>query len=335
MELNENLKAAADAITLKRINTAHPAIRAELILIYEDILKAGLKCRFTSVFRDYNEQSQLFDKYQKGGPMAARPGLSFHNYGLAVDFVLLLDNGRAVSWDLNADFNKDAAADWFQIINIFKKYGWEAGADWKKKDYPHVQKTFNYKIRELLKMAQAGRVDNNGYLVLNIQDAEPSAAETGKPATEAPPKPKEQRENKTADKIPKKYKYSIKCPICGDDVELNGPGSTANLWQRSITRLINTIYPISQRIFRPAADRHDLAYHIGPKPGETAHTSRLDADNNFLKDCENEIEKSGKNWIFKRWLRYQANKYYLALRVGGAAQFPRRYCLDETRKTKD
>lgn len=38
-------------------------------------------------YRSIAEQALLYEKYQHGGPKAAPPGLSPHNYGLAVDVV--------------------------------------------------------------------------------------------------------------------------------------------------------------------------------------------------------------------------------------------------------
>lgn len=43
--------------------------------------------------RTFAEQAVLYDKYLKGGPLAAPPGKSAHNYGLAIDIVLVTDKG--------------------------------------------------------------------------------------------------------------------------------------------------------------------------------------------------------------------------------------------------
>ncbi len=47
----------------------------------------ALDLRATMGFRDLVEQAALWDAYQKGGPRAAPPGKSAHNYGMAVDFL--------------------------------------------------------------------------------------------------------------------------------------------------------------------------------------------------------------------------------------------------------
>ncbi len=47
----------------------------------------ALDLRATMGFRDLVQQAALWDAYQKGGPRAAPPGKSAHNYGMAVDFL--------------------------------------------------------------------------------------------------------------------------------------------------------------------------------------------------------------------------------------------------------
>jgi hypothetical protein len=45
-------------------------------------------------FRTFNEQKELYKKYLAGGPKAAPPGLSPHEYGLAVDIVPDVDDTK-------------------------------------------------------------------------------------------------------------------------------------------------------------------------------------------------------------------------------------------------
>lgn len=48
----------------------------------------------TSGFRGLEEQAALWEKFKAGGPRAAPPGKSAHNYGLAVDVALDGDESR-------------------------------------------------------------------------------------------------------------------------------------------------------------------------------------------------------------------------------------------------
>lgn len=60
---------------------------AELLSEWFDLLEQeNLHVRFTSGFRDLAEQRALFARQGSRG-LAAQPGRSYHNYGLALDFV--------------------------------------------------------------------------------------------------------------------------------------------------------------------------------------------------------------------------------------------------------
>jgi peptidoglycan L-alanyl-D-glutamate endopeptidase CwlK len=93
----------------------------------------------------------------------SRGGFSFHNYGLAIDIVLIVD-GKSASWEIKKDFDGDGKADWMEVVAIFKSFGWEWGGDWKFYDAPHFQKTLGYSVRQLLALHQAGKVDENGFV---------------------------------------------------------------------------------------------------------------------------------------------------------------------------
>ena len=157
-----------DAITLQRIETIHPKLRAELRKVYSDIcaaLTGRAICRFSQVLRTISEQNALYAQGRtKPGQKVtnAKGGQSYHNYGLAVDIVLIID-GKSASWDTKTDFDNDLKSDWMEIVAIFKRYGWEWGGEWKSlKDYPHFQKTFGKSTGQLLSMQK----DKSGYPIL-------------------------------------------------------------------------------------------------------------------------------------------------------------------------
>ena len=105
------------------------------------------------LFRSIAEQNALYAQGRsKPGPIVtnARGGTSFHNYGLALDFALLLPDGRTVSWDMNRDGDKDKTADWLEVVQEAKKLGFVWGGDWSSfKDYSHLQMTFGLTINQL------------------------------------------------------------------------------------------------------------------------------------------------------------------------------------------
>lgn len=166
-----------DNITLERIKLMHPKLREEVEEIYEEIvaaLKGRAICRFAYTLRTFAEQDALFAQGRtKPGKILtrARGGQSYHNYGLAVDIVLLVDrdgNGtyETASWDTKSDFDGDRKADWMEIVDIFKRYGWTWGGDWKFTDMPHFEKTFGKSIMELQKLHKTDKVDKNGFVLI-------------------------------------------------------------------------------------------------------------------------------------------------------------------------
>ena len=153
-----------DQITLDRIKLLHPKLRDEVMEIYEEIceaLKGRAICRFTYTLRTFAEQDLLFKKVPK--VTNAKGGMSYHNYGMAIDIVLIID-GKNASWDVKGDYDKDRISDWMEVVEIFKQYGWEWGGNWKFYDAPHFQKTMGYSVRQLLALHQAGKVDEKGFV---------------------------------------------------------------------------------------------------------------------------------------------------------------------------
>lgn len=145
-----------DKITLERIEKLHPKIRDEVKKILEEansLLADNVEIRIVQGLRTIDEQNALYTQGRtKPGPKVtnAKGGSSIHNYGLAIDFCLLI-NDKEISWDLNKDADKDSIKDWQEVVNVFKKYGWNWGGDWKSlKDNPHVEKRFGYTWQQLL-----------------------------------------------------------------------------------------------------------------------------------------------------------------------------------------
>ena len=144
-----------DKVTEDRIKLLHPKVRDEVTLIVNEIEKAlngRAQIRIVQGLRTIPEQDALYAQGRtKPGKIVtnARGGSSFHNYGLAVDFALLID-GKTISWDTKADWDGDKLADWMEVVVIFKKYGWTWGGNFRSmKDYPHFEKAFGYSIGDL------------------------------------------------------------------------------------------------------------------------------------------------------------------------------------------
>ena len=166
-----------DQVTLDRINLLHPKIKDEILNIYDEIVAAlngSAICRFAYTLRTFAEQDALYAQGRtKAGAKVtnAKGGQSYHNYGLAIDIVLLVDKDKngsfeTASWETSKDFDNDKIADWMEIVAIFKRYGFEWGGDWKFNDAPHFQKTFGKSINELLSLHKNNKVDKNGFVLI-------------------------------------------------------------------------------------------------------------------------------------------------------------------------
>lgn len=151
-----------DKITLERIERLDPTLRENARALYAEIceaLKGRAICRFSHTYRSNAEQDALYAIGRtKAGKIVtnAKGGQSYHNYGMAIDIVLLVDKDKngtfeSASWETNVDFDGDGRADWMEVVAIFKRYGWEWGGDWKFTDMPHFQKTNGISIRTLQK----------------------------------------------------------------------------------------------------------------------------------------------------------------------------------------
>ena len=160
----------SDKPTLDRIELLHPAVRQEVKDIYLNEIIPALSgkaiCRLAYTLRTFDEQNvlyaqgrtKLFDANGKrlGVVTKAKGGQSIHNFGLALDIVLLKDSNsdgkfESATWETNIDFDKDGKSDWMEVVNILKSHGWTWGGDWKSfKDAPHFEKTFGHTWRTLL-----------------------------------------------------------------------------------------------------------------------------------------------------------------------------------------
>lgn len=166
-----------DQKTLERIQLLHPKLRDEASELYDEIvasLTGSAICRFAYTLRTFAEQDALFaqGRSKPGNRVTnAKGGQSYHNYGLAIDIVLLVDKDKngtfeTAAWDLKTDFDGDKKADWMEVVQVFKRFGFEWGGDWKFVDAPHFQKTFGKSIYELRQLHTAGKVDKNGFVLI-------------------------------------------------------------------------------------------------------------------------------------------------------------------------
>ncbi len=161
------------ANTVDRIRSMHPLVRERMLLIALEAQKITPKYIIGVVqgFRSIEEQNEL---YKQGRYGDTRPqvtwvqgGYSYHNYGLAMDLGVFEkgDGGKYV-------YIQDSAIAVPVLINIGKihtKYsGVEWGGNWiESPDYPHYEISFGNKASELLEFTNAGKVDKDGYVIVD------------------------------------------------------------------------------------------------------------------------------------------------------------------------
>ncbi|AQU78184.1 MULTISPECIES: M15 family metallopeptidase [Planococcus] len=130
----------------------HPIVEEKRDLLVNQAAEIGINILITDGYRSPEEQDGLHSQGRNtpGSVVThAQAGESYHNYGLAIDYALRLDDGSVV-WDTTRDGNGNGESDWFEVAAIGKGLGFDWGGDWQRfKDYPHLEMTFGLSIREL------------------------------------------------------------------------------------------------------------------------------------------------------------------------------------------
>ena len=130
----------------------HPIVAEKVEILIEKTAEKEITILITDGYRSFEEQDKIYDKGRRTpGKVVthAEGGESYHNFGLAVDFALQLENGNVI-WDIEYDGNGNGQSDWFEVGGIAKELGFQWGGDWRGfKDYPHLQMDFGLTINDL------------------------------------------------------------------------------------------------------------------------------------------------------------------------------------------
>lgn len=151
-----------------RLNGLHPAVLTAADYLIDRCYARNVPIVITQGLRTKAEQNALYAKSRTQEQLnavglshvTAQPkekwvtnaigGTSYHNYGLAIDFALLLPDGKSVSWDMNRDGDSDKVKDWNEVVEEAKKLGFAWGGDFKSIfDGPHFEMTFGLSIANL------------------------------------------------------------------------------------------------------------------------------------------------------------------------------------------
>jgi peptidoglycan LD-endopeptidase CwlK len=147
-----------DARSEERIKLLYPdlAVRARRVFIDVERL-LGVKLRVTETLRSFEKQAALYAKGRtEPGPIVtnARPGYSFHAYGLAFDTCF---DGADPYLE---KFGRDVAKlHWSEFGRIAEAHGLVWGGNFKAiPDRPHCQLTYGLSINECTELYRQGGV---------------------------------------------------------------------------------------------------------------------------------------------------------------------------------
>ncbi len=133
-----------DAVSITRVQELHPKVREDFFNFITEAEEAlGITIRVTQGMRTFEQQQKLFDQGRtEPGKIVtkARPGSSYHQYGLAVDLVEMVNGG--VDWEY----------DMSKLVPFATKHQIEWGGNFPGtfKDHPHFEKHFAINWRQLL-----------------------------------------------------------------------------------------------------------------------------------------------------------------------------------------
>lgn len=133
----------------RSIEDLHPALSPLCRRHIEMCAKIGIGVYVTQTLREKAVQEALWMKGRDASGNIvvpsqvvthARPGWSWHEYGLAYDLALQTPEGT-ITWN-DIDMNHDLVLDWMQVGIEGEKLGLTWGGRWKKlRDMPHFELT--------------------------------------------------------------------------------------------------------------------------------------------------------------------------------------------------
>lgn len=131
-----------DARTLRAIETLDPKARQRFVdfTLLAKATAATFGCDYIAICgsRTWDEQAALRKKHLAGGPVAAAPGYSWHNYGTALDYGVFQAGGKTYCDAANPALAKRVHA---ACAVHAESCGLEWGGTWMGKncDPPHYQ----------------------------------------------------------------------------------------------------------------------------------------------------------------------------------------------------
>lgn len=250
----------------------HSVVKESAIEMIKQAYKEGIYVQITSGYRSFAEQNKLYAQGRTApGKIVtnAKGGQSNHNYGLAIDYVLLSADGKKALWTVNEK--------WRRVAQIGKSLGFSWGGDWKSfKDCPHLEMMGGLTLSQL----QAGKRPVLVSLLSNKVSAKPIKTT---PVKSSPAK------STTKPKTPSKKTYNLPAGI----IKVTKPltkGAGVKALQEALAALF--FYP------EKGAKNNGIDGYYGPKTADAVKRFQLmhglAADGIYGPKTKKVIEKSLK-----------------------------------------
>lgn len=148
IELTVKLETLLDRSEKNMGSGIHPVVKESALEMVKRAYQEGIFVQISAGYRSMEEQAKLYGQGRLGyiydgknysdlsKPRVtnAMPGQSYHNYGLAIDYFIVSDDGKNAIWTVDAK--------WRRVAAIGKSLGFAWGGDWSSfKDYPHLDMT--------------------------------------------------------------------------------------------------------------------------------------------------------------------------------------------------
>jgi len=129
-------EAPVDSRSETHIATLHAVVKPYARALVRAALAQGIIIKVISGARTFEEQKKLYEKHLQGGPQAAPPGRSNHNYGIAFDIGVFI--GHA---DPEKAKNYQAESGAYDLVGgLAGTIGLSWGGNWHSSpDKPHYQ----------------------------------------------------------------------------------------------------------------------------------------------------------------------------------------------------
>jgi len=144
-------KKLIDAATRTKLALIYPDIGVRFCRVFHTYLELyGKRMRVTQGLRSWKRQSELYAQGRTSGGAVvtrARPGLSFHNYGCAIDIAF---RGK------DPYLEEDPKFEWYwkKYGEVAESFGFRWGGHFD--DRPHIQMSYGFTVRELRIMYRDG-----------------------------------------------------------------------------------------------------------------------------------------------------------------------------------